>query len=86
MDEEGFDVMWLEMILLSMLVLSAVAAISTRDLLVSVILLSAFSFFAALTYAFLNALDVAFIEAVVGALTTVFLVAAFYRTDRRASR
>lgn len=77
---------WLEMALLSMLVVSAFAAITTRDLLVSVILLSAFSFFAASTYAFLNALDVAFIEAVVGALTTVFMIAAFYRTDRRASR
>jgi multicomponent Na+:H+ antiporter subunit B len=62
-----------------------VAALTARDLLAAVIVLGAFSFFSATFFASLGALDVAFTEAAVGAgITTVFLVTAIFRTERRA--
>jgi uncharacterized MnhB-related membrane protein len=55
----------------------------TRDLLAAVVIFGAFSFFSALYFAILGALDVAFTEAAVGAvITTVFFVTAIFRTIR----
>ena len=63
----------------------AIAALSVRDLLAAVIIFGAFSFFSALFFAILGALDVAFTEAAVGAvITTVLFVSAIFRTARRA--
>jgi len=64
----------------------AVAALSVRDLMAAVIVFACFSFFAAILYALMNALDVSFIEAVVGVVTTVFFVSTLQRTGRRTSR
>ena len=65
----------------------AVAILKVEDLLGAVVLFGAFSFFAAILFAVLGALDVAFTEAVVGgALTAVFFVTAIYRTARSARR
>jgi energy-converting hydrogenase B subunit D len=70
---------------LLLIVVCAIAAILIRDLLAAVIIFGAFSFFSALYFAILGALDVAFTEAAVGAvITTVFFVTAIYRTVRRA--
>jgi uncharacterized MnhB-related membrane protein len=50
-----------------------------------VAIFGAFSFFSALYFAVLGALDVAFTEAAVGAvITTVFFVTTIFRTERRA--
>jgi multicomponent Na+:H+ antiporter subunit B len=69
---------------LVLMVVSAVAALSARDLLAAVIVLAAFSFFAATFFASLGALDVAFTEAAVGAvISTVLFVTAIFRTERR---
>ncbi|MBM3224786.1 MAG: DUF4040 domain-containing protein [Candidatus Tectomicrobia bacterium] len=69
---------------LALLVACAVAAMATRDLLASVAIFGAFSFFAALYFVVLGALDVAFTEAAVGAvITTVFFVTTIFRTERR---
>ncbi|MCZ6872199.1 MAG: DUF4040 domain-containing protein [bacterium] len=70
---------------LLLIVVCAIAAVLIRDLLAAVIIFGAFSFFSALYFAILGALDVAFTEAAIGAvITTVFFVTAIYRTVRRA--
>jgi uncharacterized MnhB-related membrane protein len=62
----------------------AVAAITVKDLLGTAILFSAYSFLMCLLWAVMGAVDVAFTEASVGAgVSTVFLVAAVFRTSRR---
>ena len=68
---------------LLLMVACAIAALSVSDLLGAVVIFSAFSFFSAAFFTTMQALDVAFTEAAVGAaLTTVFFVSAIYRTDR----
>lgn len=68
---------------LVLMVLCAATALSVPDLLAAVVIFAAFSFFSAVFFALLGALDVAFTEAAVGAaITTVFFVSAIYRTDR----
>ena len=68
---------------LGLIVVCAIAVVLTRDLLTAVIIFGAFSFFSALYFALLGALDVAFTEAAVGAvITTVFLVTAIFRMTR----
>lgn len=70
---------------LLLIVVCAISAVLIRDLLAAVIIFGAFSFFSALYFAILGALDVAFTEAAIGAvITTVFFVTAIYRTVRRA--
>ncbi len=74
---------WLATFFLVLVVVCAVAAMTMRDLLAAVIIFGAFSFFSALYFATLGALDVAFTEAAVGAvITTVFFVTAIFRTMR----
>ena len=69
---------------LVLMVVCAVFALSTSDLLSAVVIFGAFSFFSAIFFTLLGALDVAFTEAAVGAaITTVFFVSAIYRTDRK---
>ena len=69
---------------LTLIVICAIAAMSLKDLLAAVIVFSAFSFFSAIFFATLGALDVAFTEAAVGGvITTVFFVSAVFRTERR---
>jgi len=60
-------------LLLLLAVVMALGAVFVRDLLSGVLILAAYSFFLALLWAGLGAVDVAFTEAVVGAgLSTVF--------------
>jgi multicomponent Na+:H+ antiporter subunit B len=70
-------------ILLFLLVLTGVTALVVRDILAAIILFSAFSFFAVLLYLVLGAPDVAFTEAVIGVVSTVFFVAALKKLGRR---
>jgi multicomponent Na+:H+ antiporter subunit B len=73
----------MDIFLLSLLVLCALAAVSMRDLLSAGILLSAYSLLMAVVWTQMNAVDVAFTEASVGAgITTVLLIAALSRTAR----
>ena len=68
---------------LILIVICAIAALTTKDLLAAVVIFGAFSFFSAIFFTLLGALDVAFTEAAVGAaITTIFFVSAIYRTDR----
>ena len=73
--------------LLIVLIITALVALEVRDLLAAVALLSAYSFFVAVLFAQLGAIDVSFIEATLGAGVTgvLFIVALFY-TRRRYER
>ncbi len=74
----------IDILLLTLLVLCALAAVEMKDLLSAGIVLSAYSLLMAVVWTQLNAVDVAFTEASVGAgITTVLLIAAISRTDRR---
>jgi energy-converting hydrogenase B subunit D len=73
----------LDIVLLLLSVVCAVAAVIVRDLLASVILLSTFSLFMCLLWVEMGAVDVAFTEAAVGAgVTTVLFVIAVFKTER----
>jgi uncharacterized MnhB-related membrane protein len=74
----------LDLAVLMLVIICAVAAISVKDLLSSAILFGAYSFLMCLLWAAMGAVDVAFTEASVGAgVSTVFFVAAVFRTTRR---
>ncbi len=68
---------WPFAVLLVLLVLAAGGALLTRDLLTSVLLLSVFSIATTAVFSFLQAVDVAMAEVVIGAglLTAVFVTA-----------
>ncbi len=74
----------IEIILLFLLVLVALAAVSMRNLVSAGMVLAVYSLLMALTWTRLNAVDVAFTEASVGAgITTVLLVACLSHTGRK---
>ncbi len=74
----------IDLIVLTFVILCAIAAITVKDLLGTAILFSAYSFMMCVLWAVLGAVDVAFTEASVGAgVSTVFFVAAVFRTSRR---
>lgn len=73
----------LHVLFLALAAVCAVGALTATDLLGAVVALGAFSFFSAMYFASLGALDVAFTEAAVGAaITSVLLVTALFRTER----
>ena len=73
----------IDIILLLVLIATAVLSLMARDLLAAVALLAAYSLFAALLFAGLQALDVALVEAALGAgLTGIMLIAAILLTSR----
>jgi multicomponent Na+:H+ antiporter subunit B len=66
---------WFELVLVVLVLVTAATAILSKDLISAVFILAAYSFFLALVWAWLGAVDLAFVEAVVGAgLSTVFLL------------
>jgi len=70
--------------LLIFLVMTAAGAILVKDLISSVFILGTYSFTLALVWAFLGAVDVAFVEAVVGAgLATVFFLLTLFTTSEK---
>ncbi|MBW1923055.1 MAG: DUF4040 domain-containing protein [Deltaproteobacteria bacterium] len=74
----------LDMAILTLVLFCAVGAITVKDLLGAAILFGAYSFMMCLLWAIMGAVDVAFTEASVGAgVSTVFFVAAVFRTTRR---
>ena len=74
----------LDLAVLSLVICCAIAAITVRDLVSSAILLGAYSFMMCLLWSVMGAVDVAFTEASVGAgVSTVFFLAAVFRTTRR---
>ena len=75
----------LDFIILTLVIVCAVGALRVKDLLGAAILFGAYSFMLCLLWAIMGAVDVAFTEASVGAgVSTVFFVAAVFRTTRRS--
>ena len=68
-----------EILLLLLLLVTAAGAILVKDLMSAVLLLGSYSFFLAVVWAWLGAVDVAFVEGVVGAglATVLFLLTLF---------
>lgn len=74
----------LDLILLILVIICAVAAITVRDLLSSAIIFGVYSFLMCLLWAEMGSVDVAFTEASVGAgVSTLFFIAAVFQTTRR---
>ncbi|MGH7256287.1 MAG: DUF4040 domain-containing protein [Nitrospirales bacterium] len=72
---------WANIPLLLLLIMTGAGAILVKDLIGAVLILGSYSFFLALVWAWLGAVDVAFTEAVVGAgLATVFFLMTLFLT------
>lgn len=75
----------LDLLILALVVVCAVAAITIRDLLGAVVIFGVYSFLMCLLWAEMGAVDVAFTEATVGAgISSVLFIAAIFRTTRRS--
>ena len=75
----------LDILLLTLVIICATAAISIKDLFSATVLFGAFSFLMAMLWAEMGAVDVAFTEAAVGAgVSTAFFIAAVFQTTRRS--
>ena len=73
-------------IILTLLIVTAVIALRLRDLLSAVIVFGTYSFLICLLWAEMGAVDVAFTEAAVGAgVSTIFMIATVYCTTRESS-
>jgi uncharacterized MnhB-related membrane protein len=75
----------IEITVLVLVIVCAVAAIQVRDLLGAAILFGAYSFMMCILWMAMGAVDVGFTEAAIGAgVSTVLLFAAILRTTRRS--
>lgn len=76
----------LELVLYIFLLISAIVALQADDLLVSVVMMTIFSFILALLFTVMGAIDVGFTEAVVGAgVTGVLFIVVIYQTSRKTN-
>ena len=76
----------LDLPVLVLVVICGLASIMVKDLMGAAILFGAYSFMMCVLWAVMGAVDVAFTEAAVGAgVSTVFFVAAVFRTSRKSS-
>lgn len=76
----------LDFALLLFMIICAIAAITVRDLLHATIIFAGYSLVMTVLWASMNAVDVAFTEAAVGAgVTTILFIATIVRTKRRSS-
>ncbi|NLY87653.1 MAG: DUF4040 domain-containing protein [Clostridiales bacterium] len=73
----------LEAILLLALIIITMAVIFNRDLLIVIITYCAFSFIAMFLYIVMGAPDVAFTEAVIGVISTIYFIITLKKIDRR---
>jgi len=74
----------LDLAILTLVVICSIGAITVKDLLGAAILFGAYSFMMCLLWSIMGAVDVSFTEASVGAgVSTVFFIAAVFRTTRR---
>lgn len=77
----------LDLMLLFFIVVIAIAVITMRDLLASIVLLGVYSLLMATVWVEMHSPDVGFTEAAVGAgATTAFMIAALARTARWEKR
>lgn len=71
-----------EAVLLVFLIMIAGAVIFCKDILSAAMIYGTFSFCAVLLYLMMGAPDVAFTEAVIGTISTIFFVASLKKIDR----
>ena len=75
----------LDLMILTLVVICALVAINIKDLLGASVVFGIYSFLMCLLWAEMGAVDVAFTEATVGAgVSTIFFIAAIFRTTRRS--
>ena len=75
-----------DVVILILLVVAAVISLRVKDLLAAAVVFGVYSFLICLLWAVMEAVDVAFTEATVGAgVSTVFLVATVFNTRRNSS-
>jgi len=75
-----------DIVILVLLVVAAVIALRVKDLLAASVVFGVYSFLICLLWAQMEAVDVAFTEAAVGAgVSAVFLVATVFNTRRKSS-
>jgi uncharacterized MnhB-related membrane protein len=75
----------LDLMILTLVVICAVATITIRDLLGAAVVFGVYSFLMCLLWAEMGAVDVAFTEATVGAgISTILFIGAILRTTRRS--
>lgn len=72
----------IEAILLVFLIVTTISVIFCKDILCAAVIYSAFSFCAVLLYLMMGAPDVAFTEAVIGTISTIYFVASLKKIDR----
>lgn len=77
------QILIIEAVLLLFLIVLTIAIICNLDLFACTVLFCAFSFCAVLTYLIFGSPDVAFTEAVIGTMSTVFLSIALKKVDRK---
>ncbi len=78
-------ILQLDFWLLVILIVTALVALSVHDLLAAVAALSAYSFIVALLFSQMGAIDVAFVEATLGAgISGVLFIVALFLTRRRS--
>lgn len=74
-----------DIIILIFLIITAVIALSVKDLLASSMVLGIYSFLICILWAGMGAVDVAFTEAAVGAgVSTVIMIATVFQTARKS--
>lgn len=76
------QIFMLQAVLLLFLIATTIVIIFDKDLLSSAIIYCAFSFCTMLLYIIMGAPDVAFTEAVIGVISTIYFVIAIKTTDR----
>ena len=76
------QVLMIEALLLLFLIFITVSILIIKDILACTIIYSAFSFCTVLTYFMFGSPDVAFTEAVIGTMSTIFFIAALKKVDR----
>jgi uncharacterized MnhB-related membrane protein len=75
----------LDLVLLTLVVICAAAALAVKNLISATVLFGAFSFLMCMLWTEMGAVDVAFTEAAVGAgVSTAFFIAAIFQTSRRS--
>lgn len=76
------QVMIIEALLLIILIVITIVVIFNKDLLMVTIIYCAFSFCAMLLYVIMGAPDVAFTEAVIGIISTIYFIISINNIDR----
>ena len=76
------QVLIIEALLLLFLIFITVSILISKDILACTIIDSAFSFCAVWMYFMFGSPDVAFTEAVIGTMSTIFFIAALKKVDR----